>query len=752
MSDRSGIGLTGLPGIGPARAAKLARLGLERLEDVLDYFPFRYEDRRSIQAIGEAQDGEVCCVVAMVARRPELSRVRKGLELVKAQVVDDTGALHLTFFNQAYLRDALRPGERYVFYGRIEVMGRRRSMTNPVFEREGTGQVTGRILPVYSLTAGITNRVMVELAQRAVTLYAPRREETVPQRVRMEHGLCQVEFAYQNIHFPADFQALEAARRRMIFEELLALTCGMALLKGRRGHGAGRVLRGGTPAEFAALLPFAPTGAQQRAMVDIAGDLASGRAMNRLVQGDVGSGKTAVAAFGAWLCARSGCQCALMAPTELLAEQHARTLDAMLGPAGVRVGLLTGGGRGSGRKALLAALAAGEIDLLVGTHALFSSDVVYANLGLVITDEQHRFGVAQRAALAVKGATPWAPSKMGRRESGEGGGDFIPTAANGMGPGGPVTACRDGGAQRAALAAQDGVEEQDGQTHVLVMSATPIPRTLALIIYGDLDVSILDELPPGRSPVATYLVGEDKRQRLYGFVRTQVAQGRQVYIVCPAVEEGEGGARWGQEDGPALDLKAVTTYAKDLQERVFPELRVGLVHGRMKTREKESVMAAFAAGEVDVLVATTVVEVGVDVPNAALIIIENAERFGLSQLHQLRGRVGRGKHQSYCVLVTSSKSEAARERLRALCATNDGFQIAEEDLRLRGPGDFFGKRQHGLPQLKVADFAADVDLLQQAKQAAEALVAADPGLDRPEHAPLRRRVRKMFEQEPEIFN
>ena len=717
MSDRHGIGLTGLPGIGQARAAKLARLGLERLEDVLDYFPFRYEDRRSVQAIGEAQDGQMCCVVAMVARRPELSRVRKGLELVKAQVVDDTGALHLTFFNQAYLKDALRPGERYVFYGRMEVMGRRRSMTNPVFEREGAGQVTGRILPVYPLTAGITNRLMVELAQRAVTLYAPRREETIPQRVRMEHGLCQVEFAYQNIHFPGDFQALEAARRRMIFEELLALTCGMALLKGRRGDGAGRVLRGGAPEEFAAMLPFVPTGAQQRAMADIAGDLASGRAMNRLVQGDVGSGKTAVAAFGAWLCARSGCQCALMAPTELLAEQHARTLDAMLGPAGIRVGLLTGGGRSSGRKALLAALAAGEIDLLVGTHALFSSDVAYANLGLVIADEQHRFGVAQRAALAAKGATPGAPSEMGRRESGEG-----------------------------------NAAEQDGQTHVLVMSATPIPRTLALIIYGDLDVSILDELPPGRSPVATYLVGEDKRQRLYGFVRAQVAQGRQVYIVCPAVEEGAGGARWGQEDGPALDLKAVTTYARDLQERVFPELRVGLVHGRMKAWEKESVMAAFAAGEVDVLVATTVVEVGVDVPNAALMIIENAERFGLSQLHQLRGRVGRGKHQSYCVLVTSSKSEAARERLRALCATNDGFQIAEEDLRLRGPGDFFGKRQHGLPQLKVADFAADVALLQQAKQAAEALVASDPGLDRPEHAPLRRRVRTMFEQESEIFN
>jgi len=347
--------------------------------------------------------------------------------------------------------------------------------------------------------------------------------------------------------------------------------------------------------------------------------------------------------------------------------------------------------KGKEKKALLSALAAGEIDLVVGTHALFSQGVEYKELGLVIADEQHRFGVAQRGALAEKS------------------GAVLP--------------------------------------HILVMSATPIPRTLALIIYGDLDVSVMDELPPGRTPVDTFLVGEDKRARMYGFVRKQVSEGRQVYIVCPAVEENGG---W--EDGPGMDLKAVTAYAGELRERVFPELRVGFVHGRMKAREKEDVMGAFHRGELDVLVSTTVIEVGVDVPNASLMVIENAERFGLSQLHQLRGRVGRGKHKSYCVLVTASRSETARERLRALCATNDGFQIAEEDLRLRGPGDFFGKRQHGLPQLKVADFAADMELLKEAREAAQALVAADPELKRPAHRLLRKKVRELFQDNAELFN
>ena len=684
--------LTDLPGVGPARDRKLEKLGLCTLGDTLDHLPQRYEDRRECCALKDAPVDRPCCVTAMVAETPRISRIRKGLEIVKVRAVDHTGSLNLTFFNQSYIKDALRPGESYVFYGTVERQGRAFAMTNPVFEREGAGRHTGLIMPVYPLTAGISNNLLAGLTRRAVDECLDGLPEALPEGVRLAHQLCQTQYARKNIHYPADFEALAIARRRLVFEELFVLTCGLAQLKDRRSAGEGRRMDS-APEEFSALLPFAPTNAQRRAMEDIAADLKSGRAMNRLVQGDVGSGKTAVAAFGAWAAAKNGCQCALMAPTELLAEQHARTLSALLSPAGVRVALLTGSVKGKEKKALLAALAAGEIDLIVGTHALFSQGVEYHDLGLVIADEQHRFGVAQRGALAEKGGA-------------------VPP-------------------------------------HVLVMSATPIPRTLALIIYGDLDVSMMDELPPGRTPVDTFLVGEDKRQRMYGFVRKQVGEGRQVYIVCPAVEENGGAAG---EDGPGMDLKAVTAYARELRERVFPDLRVGFVHGKLKSGEKESVMAAFSAGELDVLVSTTVIEVGVDVPNASLMVIENAERFGLSQLHQLRGRVGRGKHQSFCVLVTASRSDTARERLRALCATNDGFQIAEEDLRLRGPGDFFGKRQHGLPQLKVADFAADMELLKEAREAAEELIAADPELKKPAHRLLKRKVRELFEENAELFN
>jgi len=683
--------LTDLPGVGPARGKKLEKLGLRTLGDALEHLPQRYEDRRECHTLRDAPQGRPCCVSVLIAETPRVSYIRQGLSLVKVKAVDDTGTVHITFFNQDYIREVLRRGEGYVFYGTVERQGNLFSMTNPVFEREGAARFTGLIMPVYPLTAGISNNLLAGLTRRAVDECLDGLPEVLPAQVRKAHKLCQTQFARRNIHYPADFEALAIARRRLVFEELFILTCGLAQLKDRRAAGEGRRIEGAAE-EFSALLPFAPTGAQRRAMEDIAADLRSGRAMNRLVQGDVGSGKTAVAAFGAWAAAKNGVQCALMAPTELLAEQHARTMEALLAPAGVRVALLTGSVKGKEKKALLAALAAGEIDLLVGTHALFSQGVEYCDLGLVIADEQHRFGVAQRSALAEKGGA--APP------------------------------------------------------HILVMSATPIPRTLALIIYGDLDVSVMDELPPGRTPVATFAVGEDKRQRMYGFVRKQVGLGRQVYIVCPSVEENGGG--W--EDGPGMDLKAVTAYAKELRESVFPDLRVGFVHGKLRAKEKEAVMASFSAGELDILVSTTVIEVGVDVPNASLMVVENAERFGLSQLHQLRGRVGRGKHESFCVLVTASRSETARERLRALCATNDGFQIAEEDLRLRGPGDFFGKRQHGLPQLKVADFAADMELLKEARAAAEELVAADPELKKPAHRLLKKEVRELFEENAELFN
>ena len=682
LADR----LDTLPGIGPARARGLEKLGLVTVEDLLRCYPRSYEDRRKFSTVAAAPVDIPVCLELLVAEPPRLSRIRKGLELVKARLVDDTGSLTATFFNQTYMKDALRPGETYIVYGKVEGPPGRRQMTNPVCERSDRVRFTGCILPVYALTHGISNNLLAGLARRCVDECAGQLEEVLPGPLRREHALAAAEFACRNIHFPRDEEALELARRRLIFEELFYLTCGMALLRTRRDEAAGVPFAIPPVEEFLALLPFPLTGAQRRVMDEIAADVSAGPPMNRLVQGDVGSGKTMVAAYGAWLAAKNGRQCALMAPTELLAEQHFRSLAPLLEQASLRVGLLTGAVKGRARKELLAALAAGELDLLIGTHALLSEGVDYADLGLVITDEQHRFGVAQRAALSAKARRP---------------------------------------------------------PHVLVLSATPIPRTLSLVIYGDLDVSVIDELPPGRTPVQTFVVGEDKRQRMYGFVRKLVGEGRQAYIVCPAVEEGE-------DEGAGL--KAATTYAQGLQTEVFPDLRVGLVHGKMKPREKDAVMTAFAGGELDVLVSTTVIEVGVDVPNAALMVVENADRFGLSQLHQLRGRVGRGKHQSYCVLVTSTRNPDSRARLKVLTKTTDGFQIAEEDLKLRGPGDFFGQRQHGLPQLRIADLAGDMRVLKEAQLAAQALLERDPGLKRPEHAPLLKQVHRLFEQHGDMFN
>ena len=682
LADR----LDTLPGIGPARARGLEKLGLVTVEDLLRCYPRSYEDRRKFSTVAAAPVDIPVCLELLVAEPPRLSRIRKGLELVKARLVDDTGSLTATFFNQTYMKDALRPGETYIVYGKVEGPPGRRQMTNPVCERSDRVRFTGCILPVYALTHGISNNLLAGLARRCVDECAGQLEEVLPGPLRREHALAAAEFACRNIHFPRDEEALELARRRLIFEELFCLTCGMALLRTRRDEAAGVPFAIPPVEEFLALLPFPLTGAQRRVMDEIAADVSAGPPMNRLVQGDVGSGKTMVAAYGAWLAAKNGRQCALMAPTELLAEQHFRSLAPLLEQAGLRVGLLTGAVKGRARKELLAALAAGELDLLIGTHALLSEGVDYAELGLVITDEQHRFGVAQRAALSAKARRP---------------------------------------------------------PHVLVLSATPIPRTLSLVIYGDLDVSVIDELPPGRTPVQTFVVGEDKRQRMYGFVRKLVGEGRQAYIVCPAVEEGE-------DEGAGL--KAATTYARSLQTEVFPDLRVGLVHGKMKPREKDAVMTAFAGGELDVLVSTTVIEVGVDVPNAALMVVENADRFGLSQLHQLRGRVGRGKHQSYCVLVTSTRNPDSRARLKVLTKTTDGFQIAEEDLKLRGPGDFFGQRQHGLPQLRIADLAGDMRVLKEAQLAAQELLERDPGLKRPEHAPLLKQVHRLFEQHGDMFN
>ena len=674
-----------IKGVGEARAKAFEKLGVFTLGDLIAYYPRRWEDRSQLYPIRDLPEGEYACCKAMIAQPPTTARIRGGQTLVQVRAVDGSGVLDISFFNQEYRKTSLHKGETYIFYGKADGQRQRRTMVNPLVEREGQQLLTGRIMPIYHLTAGLNQSTVARAVRQGLDECGDLPEDVLPDEVRRAHQLCYIGFAYENVHFPASPEALALARRRLVFEELFLLSCGLSLLRARRETAAGPVCRAVDMAAFYDALPFALTGAQRRAIEQSVADMTSGRPMNRLCQGDVGSGKTIVAAGCAWFAAQNGWQTALMAPTEILARQHYETLSPLLARLGMTCALLTGSTRARERRETLAALAEGRIDLCIGTHALLTEDVQYHRLGLVITDEQHRFGVAQRSVLAHKGVSP----------------------------------------------------------HTLVLSATPIPRTLALIIYGDLEVSVIDELPPGRQRVDTVAVGEKYRQRLNGFIHKQVAEGHQVFIVCPLVEE----------NGETQDeRKAVTAYAQHLQQQVFPDLRVSVLHGRMKPREKEKVMAAFAAGESDILVSTTVVEVGVDVPNATLMVVENAERFGLSQLHQLRGRVGRGKAKSWCVLLSDSQNEETRRRLKVMTDTNDGFKISEEDLKLRGPGDFFGSRQHGLPELKAADLSCDMRTLDEARQAAEALLAADPSLTAPEHGPLRRRVAALLEMKDGTLN
>ena len=681
-----------LKGVGEARARLFAKLGLHCPGDLLRFFPRDYEDRSVSKLIAEVIDGETVTIRAMVSASPRLSRIAGGRDMVRVRVVDDSGAAELVFFNQAYIKDTLKVGETYSLYGKVRRQGTV-SLANPDVERinrdDATASSAGRIVPIYALTAGLNRRAVTTAVQQVLTLIAEPKNvaelpNAVPQSVAETEKLCDIATAYHDIHFPPGFAELEAARRRFLFEELFVIAAMSAFRRRLRDAAKGQRFDAYDLAELFAALPFEPTGAQLRAIADAVRDCGSGLVMNRLVQGDVGSGKTLVAMALCFLAAKNGSQSAFMVPTELLAEQHFHSFSRLLEPLGIRVGLLTGSLGVKVKREVRQALSAGEVDVIVGTHALISDGVEYARLGLVITDEQHRFGVGQRAALGQKGAAQPAHTKAKRS---------VP--------------------------------------HMLVMSATPIPRTLALILYGDLDVSTIDELPPGRQKIETYSVDESKRERIYAFVRRLVFEGRQVYIVCPAIEDNE--------ELPN-DLKHAREYAEALQTDVFPELTVGLVHGAMKPREKEAAMAEFVSGATQILVATTVIEVGVDVPNAALMVIENAERFGLSQLHQLRGRVGRGEHQSYCVLMRGSDGEKSRERLKTLCSTDDGFAIAEADLLQRGPGDFFGARQSGIPASRFAEMVADGDTIVRAREAADALLSVDAELLCPENAPLRRRI------------
>ena len=672
-----------IKGIGEQRAKALGKLGIETLQDLISWFPRKYDDRTQTKRIADLVPGETACVAAMIATEPRLSHIRKGMDLIKVRAVDESGVLDVTFFNQTWLKNSLHVGETYIFYGKAEGNLLRKTMASPVVEPETRREITGRIVPIYPLTAGVSQLILSRSIRQGLDACADILPDALPDEVRQAHQLCRIGYAYENIHFPESPEALDLARRRLAFEELFLFTIGLKRLRNRRETVSVPPCGEVDMAAFYQALPFTLTDAQRRCIEEAIGDMRSGTPMNRLCQGDVGSGKTMVAAACAYFCAKNGRQAALMAPTEILAQQHYAGLAPLLEKLGIRCALLTGSTTAKTKRSITAQLAEGEIDFAIGTHALISGGVEFRDLGLVVTDEQHRFGVAQRSDLAAKGQHP----------------------------------------------------------HILVMSATPIPRTLALILYGDLDVSIIDQLPPGRQPVDTFAVPGSYHQRLYAFIRKLVAEGRQAYIVCPMVEEN---------DELPDERKAVTAYAKMLQEDVFPDLKVSFVHGKMKPKEKDAVMSAFAAGDAHILVSTTVIEVGVDVPNAAVMVIENAERFGLSQLHQLRGRVGRGKHKSYCVLVSDNQNEETRQRLRVMTKTTDGFKIAEEDLRLRGPGDFFGQRQHGLPGLRIADIGCDTLLLKEAQEAAEALLEKDPELAA--YPATAERVQALFTQKESTLN
>ena len=672
-----------LKGVGPAKEKLLETLNIFTLGDLICHFPRGYEDRTRMVPIGLLQVDEPACFRGVVMSTPRTAHIRKGLDLTRVTVADHSGRIQLTFFNSKFAAENLQYGREYIFYGAVSGDYSGYGMTNPIFEAADAPAVTTRrIMPIYPLTAGVNNAAMTKLIRQALALCDPP-QEVLPREILEEFHILPAAQAYTAIHDPESWEMAENAKRRLIFEEFFVFSAGLALMR------AAREAKKTAPYEnldlepFENSLPFRLTGAQNRAIGEILRDFGKGTPMNRLVQGDVGSGKTMVVAAAAYCTAKNGFQTALMAPTEILAEQHYASFQKLFAPLGISVVLLTGSQTPKEKRLVREKLASGEAAVAVGTHALISESTAFSRLGLVITDEQHRFGVDQRSRLSAKGHDP----------------------------------------------------------HLLVMSATPIPRTLALLMYGDLEVSVLDELPPGRQSVDTFLVGESYRARINAFIRKHVSQGNQCFVVCPAVEENQD-----------LGIKAASVWAETLQKTVFPDLRVTLLHGQMKGAEKEQTMAAFARGEADVLVATTVIEVGVDVPNATLMVIEDADRFGLSQLHQLRGRVGRGSAKSYCILTTHNRNPETVNRLRALCKTNDGFRIAEEDLRLRGPGDFFGSRQSGLPTFRVADLSLDMTTLKQAQEASKEWVERYGTSDTPEATALRQRVNALFSRAEGTMN
>ena len=664
-----------LKGVGPKTAQRFEKLGILTLADLLCHYPRRYVDFTQPYSIAQAPAETECVVKAEVYAKLGGRMLPGGRQMERLTAGDGVSTLEVTWFNNPYAIKKLEIGQEYFFQGLLTGGMLRRQMVNP--QVRTTAQITAAPLEaVYPQTEGLSSTVIARCIQQLLP-HAELLADPLPAEMRRKYRLPDKADAVRAIHCPASPEQAAAARRRLIYEELLVLQLGIGCMKSRGAADTGAPMRLIDPAPFWESLPFAPTGAQRRAVTEILADMSGQHAMNRLLQGDVGSGKTLVAAAAIWACIRSGYQAALLAPTEILATQHAESLNRMLAPFGMRVALLTGGMKAAARRTTLAAIRDDQADCVVGTHAILGGGVEFARLGLAVIDEQHRFGVRQRGMLAEKAVNP----------------------------------------------------------HLLVMSATPIPRTLGLLIYGDLDISLLDELPPGRTPVKTRAITGKKREDLYHFLDTEIGRGRQVYLVCPAIE-----------DSPDAALKAVKGYYEQVAKPLLPNRRVGLMHGKLKPKEKAAVMQDFKEGKLDALVSTTVIEVGVDVPNASVMVIENAERYGLSALHQLRGRVGRGAAESWCFLVSDHEGEAVRQRLHFLCTTTDGFAVAQYDLENRGPGDFFGSRQHGLPSLQIADLMNDTRTLHAAQAEAADILAQDPQLTAPDHTLLRTQVQQMFDK------
>ena len=638
-----------LTGVGPKRAALYQKLDIHTVRDLLYYFPRSYIDLTAPCDIAAMPLFEQCAVRARVVAKSSPQYIRRGMTLFRVKVADDSGSMVITFFNAKYAVEALKYDTEYIFYGRSGGTLTRREMASPSIY---PADLPNALIPVYPLTQGLSSKMVGANIAQALQLLGEELDDPIPAFIRQEYHLCHLQFALRNIHLPTDRESAEIARRRLIFEELLMLALSLRSVRDDTYTQTSYVCGKADLQPFFDQLPFTLTGAQQRAIDQVRQDLAKNTPMNRLVQGDVGSGKTMVAAAASYIAFQNHYMSALMAPTEILAQQHYHGLSKLLEPLGMRLGLLCGSMTAKEKRDIKERIALGMVDLVIGTHALISKDVDLPNLALVVTDEQHRFGVRQRASLSEKSNHP----------------------------------------------------------HTLVMSATPIPRTLALMIYGDLDVSSIDELPPNRQPVKTYVISSKIKERAYNFLKDHLDRGLQGYIVCPLVE--------AMETTPA-NLQNAEEYADRLARGPFQNYRVGVLHGKMRAKDREAIMQQFASGEIQLLVSTTVIEVGVDVPNAVIMMVENAERFGLSQLHQLRGRVGRGSVQSYCILISDTQNPDTKQRLQVLHQTNDGFKVAEYDLKARGPGDFLGKRQHGLPQLKIADLSSSMDTMEQVQQAAQ---------------------------------